>query len=213
MAILGIMRHGPCKELTKGTLTGWNDIPLTECGKREIEITSMLLRRFDWKKIYTSKLVRSIESANIAGDILNISHVPRISHAALNDRNWGIWTNKSAASIEQKLGKHGLSRIKKSFDHPIQGGETRRETYSRVSEYCKKVIFPDLQKVGCILIVNHSCSLRPIMGLVENLSEKQAYDLEFGTSEAVIYEIDENGKMISKAEIRKKKFEVMKIVG
>ena len=68
MKELILVRHGEAEHLTKGIVGGWTDLPLTDKGKRQIELTAKRLKELFGTRIeamYTSDLKRAKDSAKI----------------------------------------------------------------------------------------------------------------------------------------------------
>lgn len=68
MKELVLVRHGEPEHLVKGMVGGWTDLPLTDRGRKQIEITANRLKDLFESRIeiiYSSDLVRASESAKI----------------------------------------------------------------------------------------------------------------------------------------------------
>ncbi|MHA1958627.1 MAG: histidine phosphatase family protein [Candidatus Thorarchaeota archaeon] len=90
MKELVLVRHGEAEHLVKGIIGGWTDLPLTDRGRRQTEITATrLMELFDSRIeiIYTSDLVRASEAAKIIQEKLD---VPLVIDSHLRELNQGI---------------------------------------------------------------------------------------------------------------------------
>ena len=73
--------------------------------------------------------------------------------------------------------------------------------YEKVVPYYTKSVLPYLKEGKNILIAASGNSLRALVKFLDNLSDNQVADLEITTGEADVYQINSEGKIISK-EIR-----------
>ena len=78
MKELVLVRHGEAEHMVKGISGGWTDLPLTDRGKKQIEITANRLKELFESRIeiiYTSDLMRASESAKIIKGKLEVQEV------------------------------------------------------------------------------------------------------------------------------------------
>ena len=61
-----IVRHGESVSNQQAIWTGWADVPLTEKGKEDAKHAGEMLKDLVFDKIYTSDLMRAIQTAEIA---------------------------------------------------------------------------------------------------------------------------------------------------
>ncbi len=73
--------------------------------------------------------------------------------------------------------------------------------YQRTIPYFESEILPKLKEGKNIIIAAHGNSLRALVKYLENISDNNIATLEIGTGEAYVYQIDQNGEVVSK-EIR-----------
>ena len=69
-----LVRHGETKLNREGVLQGRSDYPLNEAGKRQAEETAAKLREMGvvFTKVYSSPLIRAVETAEFRDKILSI---------------------------------------------------------------------------------------------------------------------------------------------
>ena len=134
----------------------------------------------------------------------HIKNVPVTENRALMERDYGVYTGKNKWEIKKQVGDEEFKKIRRSWDHPIPGGETLKMVYERTVPYYREKILPLLKSGKNVLIVASGNSLRSIVKYVEDIPDKKIADFEIETGEAYVYRIDEKtGKAISK-EIRAK---------
>jgi 2,3-bisphosphoglycerate-dependent phosphoglycerate mutase len=202
MAYLVLVRHGKSEWNEKGLWTGWRDIPLAPKGFDEAKITGEQLKDITFDFAYTSALIRAKQTLD---EILKvIEQTPPIAaNEALNERDYGDYTEKNKWDIQKEVGEEMFQKIRRSWDIQPPNGESLKMVSERVMPYYASEIEPKLKEGKNILIAAHGNSLRALVKYLENISDADIENLEIGTGEAYIYQIDENGKVMNK-EIRGK---------
>jgi 2,3-bisphosphoglycerate-dependent phosphoglycerate mutase len=197
MAKLILIRHGESEWNLKGLWTGLTDIGLTEKGKAQARLGGEKLKSSSIDFAYTSALLRAKQTLNEIKSVLGID-VPTVENGALNERNYGIYTGKNKWDVQKEVGDEEFLKIRRSWDTAIPNGESLKNVYDRVVPYYKSEILPKLKEGKNILIVAHGNSLRSLTKYLENISDEDISKLEIGTGEVDIFEVDNNGKVISK---------------
>jgi 2,3-bisphosphoglycerate-dependent phosphoglycerate mutase len=200
MATLVLVRHGKSEWNEKGLWTGWRDIPLAPKGIEEAKTTGEQLKDIHFDVAYTSALIRAQQTLN---EILKVAgQTPPIEKSeALNERDYGDYTEKNKWDIQKEVGEEEFQRIRRSWDYPPPNGESLKMVYERAVPYFEAEILPKLKSGNNIIIAAHGNSLRALVKYLENISETDIASLEIGTGEAYVYTLDENGKVTNK-EIR-----------
>jgi 2,3-bisphosphoglycerate-dependent phosphoglycerate mutase len=83
----------------------------------------------------------------------------------------------------------------------VPGGETLKDVYARVVPYYQREILPQLREGRNVLIAAHGNSLRALVKYLENIPDDEISKLEIGTGEVYVYQVDPQGRIVSK-EIR-----------
>jgi 2,3-bisphosphoglycerate-dependent phosphoglycerate mutase len=201
MGTLVLVRHGQSEWNAKGLWTGWTDIPLSEAGKKEAREVGEKLTSLQFNKGYTSNLTRAKQTME---EIQNALHqqFPTIASEKLNERNYGEYTGKNKWEIKEKIGEEEFIKLRRSWDYPIHQGESLKQVYERVIPYYKEEILPKLEKGETILIAAHGNSLRALIKYLDHIPDADIAKVELATGEAVIYEINSDGSIQSKKEIK-----------
>ena len=76
-----------------------------------------------------------------------------------------------------------------------------KDVHDRVVPYYKEYMLPELKRGENVLVVGHGNTFRALVKYLEGMNEEEVSDLEFGTGEVFIYEVDGTGKITGK-EIR-----------
>jgi len=200
MSYLVLVRHGKSEWNEKGLWTGWRDIPLAPAGIEEARATGLQLNDIKFDYAYTSVLSRAKQTLD---EILKVvgQNPPVIADKALNERNYGDYTEKNKWDIQKTLGDEEFQKIRRSWDYTPPNGESLKMVYERAVPYFQESIEPKLKSGENILIAAHGNSLRTLVKYLENIPDDAIATLEIGTGEAYIYQIDPQGKITSK-EIR-----------
>lgn len=201
MAYLILVRHGESKWNAKGLWTGWTDISLSKKGREEAQKAGEALKNIKIDLAYVSKLKRSKETLDEIKKILNLDNIDTIESGALNERNYGDFTGKNKWEIKKEVGDEEFLKIRRGWDYPIPAGESLKDVYNRTVPYFKNNILSNLKAGKNIIVSAHSNSLRALVKYLDNISDKDIPNLEIATGEIYIYQIDENGNVVSK-EIR-----------
>lgn len=201
MAYLVLIRHGQSKWNALGLWQGLTDIPLTKEGVKEAKRAAKALADIEFHVGHTSKLKRAKRTLSEIVRALKISHIPVTEHEALNERHYGVYTGKNKWQIKEAIGEEAFLKVRRHWDYPIEGGETLKDVHERVKTYFEKHILEDLKQGKNVIVSSHGNTLRALMKYLENIAEDEVHKLEIGTGEIHMYEIDENGRILSK-EIR-----------
>jgi len=94
MAKLFLVRHGKSEWNKKGLWTGWTDVDLADEGHEEAKEAGRALRGEAIHAVYTSELKRTHQTFEGIRDEMGMPHLERTSHHALNERRYGIHTEK-----------------------------------------------------------------------------------------------------------------------
>ena len=215
-----ISRHGESIWNKSNRFTGWSNIDLTSNGKYQSYQKALILRNNNLipNRIITSTLIRSIDTAEIIKSELNIQSNIEKSWK-LNERHYGmleglnrndaydIYTKKKIQSIREKfyympyiinneivIDKNKL--INDNIQTPI--GESNNMVYKRVYPYWDNEIKNYLEQNRIILIISHKNSIRCLMKIIENLSVGEFDNTNIENNELLLYNFDENFRMISK---------------
>lgn len=107
MAKLVLIRHGQSEWNEKNLFTGWVDVKLSATGEKEAKRAGELLREKNVKPdvLYTSKLSRAIQTANIALAEADRLWIPVNRTWRLNERHYGALQGKDKAETLQQFGE------------------------------------------------------------------------------------------------------------
>lgn len=198
MAYLVLVRHGQSEWNALGLWTGQEDISLTEQGKAEARAAAEHLREITLHKAYASKLKRTQQTLEEIKSALEHTELETTHHESLNERHYGDYQAKNKWEIKDSIGDEEFTKLRRNWDHPVPNGETLRDVHGRVLPYYEETILNDLKEGKNVIVAAHGNSLRALMKHLEEIDDENVHELEIGTGEVVMYEIDEAGTTVSK---------------
>lgn len=227
MAKLILMRHGQSLWNAENKFTGWVDVPLGERGRAEAVIAACKLRDYRVQVCFTSMLFRAMETAVITltevddicgGKTPVFKHesndtdwrgwdqydgdpneeLPIYSNAALDERYYGDLQGMNKAEMAEKYGQEQVQLWRRSYSERPPGGESLEDTQKRVLPYFNSRIMPHLKQGDNVLVAAHGNSLRSIIMQLDNLTPEEVVKLELATAVPIVYDINAEGKVLSK---------------
>ncbi len=199
MPYLVLVRHGQSKWNELGQWTGLTDIELTEKGKAEARTAAKTLENITFGAAHTSNLKRAQQTLAEILNELGQTEIEAKKAAALNERDYGQLTGKNKWQVREEYGEEEFTKIRRSWDHPVPGGETLKDVHTRIVPYYEQHILADLKAGKNVIVAAHGNSLRALVKHLENVAETDISNLEIGTGEVYLYEIDETtGQIIAK---------------
>lgn len=201
MAKLIIARHHESEWNKMGLWTGKRDRHLTEYGFKKSTEMGLLIKDIRIDQAFASMQVRSIETLSCILESLELYKVPTEHSSALNERDYGDYTGKSKWDMQKLVGDEIWNKIRREWDYPVPHGETLKDVYNRAVPFFIKTILPHLHSGENVLVVSHGNAIRALIKYIENIPDEDIKNMEMLFGGVLIYEVDKEGKMISK-EIR-----------
>ncbi len=226
---LVVIRHGESTWNLENRFTGWQDVDLSPTGITEAQKAGKLLvaKGFAFDLAYTSRLTRAIKTLNIILDEMDLAWIPVTKEWRLNERHYGALQGLDKAETAAKHGDAQVKIWRRSYDtrppqmpatdinHPnhdlryedvlpneLPSGESLKDTVARVLPLWNSKITKDILAGKKVLIAAHGNSLRALIQYLENLSPEEILETNVPTGIPLIYELDENLKVCSKAYLK-----------
>lgn len=197
MGYLVLVRHGLSDYNKQGLWTGWDNPPLCAEGFEQSEKTGGKLTDIKFDYAYSSDQIRSIQTLEEIFKVTN-QNIDIIQNEHIRERNYGIYTKKNKWEVQKQIGEEEFKKLRRGWDYPIPEGESLKQVYEREIPYFEEEIEPKLKIGKNIIIASSGNALRALVKYLENISDKEISGFEIGTGEAYVYQIDPNGKVISK---------------
>jgi 2,3-bisphosphoglycerate-dependent phosphoglycerate mutase len=199
MSKLILVRHGQSQWNLENRFTGWVDVDLTPQGEAEAKKTGEKLKGITFNKAYTSDLKRAQKTLQIILKTVGQTGIPIVKDKALNERHYGDLQGLDKAETAKKFGDDQVKIWRRSYDIAPPNGESLKDTAARTLPYFNATIVPELKSGKNILIAAHGNSLRSIVMELENLTREQVLELNIGTGEPIVYEVEKGGKIVRAA--------------
>lgn len=203
MAKLVLIRHGISEYNAKGIWTGWDDPDLTHKGFMQAKKAGEEIKDIHFDLAYTADLIRAKHTLDEVLKTLNQQNIKVIVAPEIKERHYGIFTGKNKWQVKEEVGEEEFQKIRRSWDYQPKDGESLAQVNERFWNFYLKEVLPKLKEGKNILMSSSGNAFRALIKSLENLTEEEIANVEFGIGEAYVYEIDKDGKVVSK-EIRNK---------
>jgi 2,3-bisphosphoglycerate-dependent phosphoglycerate mutase len=220
--ILILLRHGNSVWNQENLFTGWVDVDLSELGRQEAKRAGELLAESGLKPdlLYTSRLKRAINTANIALDAANRSWIDVKRDWRLNERHYGALQGKDKAQTLAEYGPEQFQIWRRSFDVPpppiddndqysqahderylglgaaLPKTECLKDVLVRMMPLWENEISQDLIAGKTVLVTAHGNSLRALVKHLDGISDDEIAELNIPTGIPLVYRLDSNFKPV-----------------
>jgi len=158
MTRIFLVRHGETAWNVEGRFQGQSDTPLNETGRQQADALGSYLKGRNLQVIYTSDLVRALNTARIIGAYHNVDIKP---DPRLRELNFGSWEGMDYYEIQAKHPKELTDWQENILNTAPPGGESLEQLAKRVQAVYEHIIPTDLK--GDILIVAHGGVLQVLL--------------------------------------------------
>tara|TARA_B100000579_G_scaffold71292_2_gene54361 strand:- start:17018 stop:17695 length:678 start_codon:yes stop_codon:yes gene_type:complete len=214
-----LVRHGKSLWNKENRFTGWTDISLSDEGEKEAEQAAqeILSKKIIINKAYSSIFSRAYHTGEIILKNSNTKLTEIVKDWRLNERHYGKLQGLNKSETSKKYGDDQVLEWRRSFrtkpplldnkEHDnqlknplfnqispsnIPQGESLEDTVKRVNLFCEEILYKNLEEKNNILIAAHGNSLRALIKIIENKSEKETEKLEIQTGKPVFYTYKQN---------------------
>ncbi len=214
MRKLILLRHGQSEWNKKNLFTGWVDIPLSYEGIQEALQAGKQIADIPIDVIYTSTLIRAMQTAMIAMSVHRGGKIPVLHHKLekdqkdwdkdynpnvdkqlipvyeawqINERMYGSLQGLNKDEARRSFGEEQVQIWRRSYDVRPPNGECLADTAKRSIPYFEQEILPHLKNGKNVLVSAHGNSLRSIVMKLDGLTKEQVLKLEIPTGEPLIY--------------------------
>jgi 2,3-bisphosphoglycerate-dependent phosphoglycerate mutase len=219
-----LLRHGNSTWNQENRFTGWVDVDLSDQGRTEAKRAGALLAESGLKPdlLYTSRLKRAINTANIALAEAERSWIDVKRDWRLNERHYGDLQGKDKAETLAQYGPEQFQIWRRSFDVPpppisddsefsqanderyadlganIPKTECLKDVLIRMMPLWENEISKDLIAGKTVLVTAHGNSLRALVKHLDGVSDEDIAELNIPTGIPLVYRLDENFKPLVK---------------
>ncbi len=150
-----IVRHGQTEWNAEGRVQGHTDVGLSEKGNVQAQLVGRRLAEVPIDVTYSSDLCRCTETAR---QILGERDVPLHPTAQLREYNKGVFEGLTPEESRERYPEMFAASLAKNLDFAPTGGESIRQTYTRVAAFVAGV--RPRHQDETVLIVGHGGALR-----------------------------------------------------
>ena len=219
-----LLRHGESQWNLENRFTGWKDVSLTNTGIKEATFSGnqLLSIGLQIKTVCTSILNRATETTNIVTDIIKFPKKEIKYDWRLNERHYGALEGLNKSETAAKYGEDQVHIWRRSYDiappmldhsdkrHPrfndkfnkiggnIPSGESLKNVIDRLKPFWVDYTIHLKKNSGNHLIIAHSNSLRAIIKILDQLSDKEIISVNIPTGVPLVYTLDESLSVMSK---------------
>ena len=176
MSLIIFMRHGQAFNNVQKLLVGRNlESHLTDLGREQVKSTSQLLKTIDIHKIYSSPVIRTMETAEIVSNAIGMPFEK-------DERLFEIELGKLVGMYyEDLINKHGNLFVKFYCDNDDENSLLEFEVESfgavkkRISELLKEIVIK--HKDENVLLVSHLDPIKAAISLIMNIKPSSVYNI------------------------------------
>jgi len=201
MSTLVLIRHGLSEYNKQGIWAGWEDPELAPEGIEQAKKTAEELKDISFDEAFSSDHTRCRQTLSTVLQFLGKESLPTTFNMAFRERNYGDYNHKNKWQVKEEIGEEGFQRLRRGWDFPPPNGESLKMVYDRLVPYFEKEVLPKLKDGKNILISSSGNALRAFVKYLEHIPDEAVGELEIGTGEAYVYQINADGTVSSK-EIR-----------
>lgn len=223
MANLVIVRHGESLANQLNTYTGWSDVPLTAAGRRQAQHVGQQIQAtgIQFSHVHTSLLKRAILTSYIILDEIDQLAIPMTKSWRLNERHYGALRGLDKDQTRAVFGAHQVARWRRSYTAvpPLltafsqarryrlvppksrPRGESLAQATQRLLPYWQDQVVPGLLAGHDQLVVAHGSTLRALIKIVEQISDRDIDGVEVENGEALFYRFDAQMVVIEKGRL------------
>jgi enolase len=181
--VLIVLRHGESEWNSLNKFTGWENPNLSQKGIEEAKIVGQLLYNYKFNFVYTSDLVRTVQTARLVMQSNQYNNYNEYNLKELRERNYGDLTGKNKSELEKEYGSKQIRLWRRGWIDKPPGGENLEEVSKRVGFIYENHINEILKSNSNsnILIVAHGNSLRALFVHLGLKTEETIQNFEIGT--------------------------------
>lgn len=135
---LYMIRHGQSEANLKGEFAGWSPVPLTPKGEEDARAAGRLIRHIPFDKVYSSNLLRAIQTQQLALPEAECEQTPLIREYSVGDLAGRKLNELEGADLENR----------RKLDFAPYGGENSDMVYARVAEFMQMLERSDYENVA-----------------------------------------------------------------
>lgn len=188
-----IVRHAESVANTHGIYQGQtHDTELSDLGKKQAKALAARLRLFGARKIISSPLRRTYQTAQAVADETGIGI--EVSQAII-ETNHGVWEGKHKDWIKENYPDIYNMWLEKPSTVNFPGGESFMNTVKRTLDFLENTYFEPNT-----VVVTHDNILRAMISLINNTDIDKMWEIDIETAALNFFEVNKvNDKNLFRA--------------
>ena len=134
---LYLVRHGQSAGNAEGRFGGHGPTPLSELGQEQARLTAQSLAREKIDAIYTSDLLRAVQTAQPLSEALDL---PIVQTPAFRERHVGVLEGLTFDESKQAFPKDYYALVNRNIQHVITKGESYRHLLRRATGELREIL-------------------------------------------------------------------------
>lgn len=189
MTRIYFVRHGQSESNLITQFAGSLDMPLTEKGRQQAEVTAHFLREIPFTAVYASDLMRAYDTGLAVAEIRG---VPIMGDARLREIFAGEWEGETYADLERDFpDSYGVWRHQIGLAQ-CPGGESVAQLQERVRACVEEIARRHPNETVCV--ATHATPIRVMECVWTNTPLERMHTIPWVSNASVtVAEYDENG--------------------
>ena len=134
---LYLIRHGQSAGNAEGRFGGHSPTPLSALGFEQAKITAEALAREKINAVYSSDLLRAVQTALPLAELLNL---PIVQSPAFRERHVGVLEGMTFDESKQAFPQDYYALVNRSVHHVITDGESYRQLLRRATNALSEIL-------------------------------------------------------------------------
>jgi broad specificity phosphatase PhoE len=134
---LFLVRHGQSAGNAEGRFGGHSATPLSELGFEQARVTADALAKENVSAIYSSDLLRAVQTAEPLADLLSI---PIVTKPEFRERNVGVLEGLTFDESKQEYPSDYYALVNRNIHHVITKGESYSNLLDRIRGELREII-------------------------------------------------------------------------
>jgi broad specificity phosphatase PhoE len=134
---LFLVRHGQSAGNAEGRFGGHSATPLSDLGFEQARVTADALAKENVSAIYSSDLLRAVQTAEPLSKLLGI---PIVTNAAFRERNVGVLEGLTFDESKQEYPSDYYALVNRNIHHVITRGESYSDLLDRIKGELRQIL-------------------------------------------------------------------------
>ena len=146
-----LVRHGQSQGNAEQRFGGHTATPLSELGRRQAAATARALATEDVTAVYSSDLLRAVETAEPLARELGL---PVVRTSAFRERSVGQMEGLTFEEAAERYPDEYAALLRRDFEHVLTGGESYRQLLDRAARALDEAI--NANRGGTLAVFTHT---------------------------------------------------------